>query len=277
MGLIDSILNLAGLLLWLNLWSVRFDSLVQPTAKTLAGTLRRADSSGSNRWKSLAGLAALLILRPVFYREIGDALSWTPTLNLAAVALPFRSEFLGQMFLFSLFSFGITLAVYYLWLVFLALVNRRVADADPFQQLVHAQLGRIVRWPWLLQWLLPLLLAGASWLVFHPLLVRWEIIPGSRSTSQLVRQSALIGLGAYLPLKYLIGVFLFTHLLASYVYLGNHPVWNFVNVTARNLLAPLRWVPLRLGKVDFAALAGIVLVFLAAEFVLHWLPKLYAL
>jgi uncharacterized protein YggT (Ycf19 family) len=277
MGLIDFILNLASLLLWLNWCSVRFDPLAQPAAKTLLGTLRRAGPSGLGRWKFLTALAALLIIRPVFYWQIGSALNWTPTLNLAAIVLPFRSEFPGRMFLFSFFSFGIVLAVFYLWLLFLTLVNRRVADADPFQKLVRAHLGRVGRWHWLAQLLLPLAMAGAVWLASHPLLVRWGIIPASHSTTQLIKQATLIGLGAYLPLKYLVAVFLFARLLTSYVYLGNHPVWNFVNVTARNLLAPLRWAPLRLGKVDFAALAGIALVFLAAEFALHWLPKLYTL
>ena len=53
--------------------------------------------------------------------------------------------------------------------------------------------------------------------------------------------------------KYFIVGILLLHLLNSYVYFGNHPFWNFVNATARNLLYPLRWLPLRVGKVDFAA------------------------
>ena len=277
MGIIDFILNLAGLLLWLNWCSVPFDPLAQPSAKTLLGTLRRAGPGGWGRWRFLAALAALLLIRALFYWQVGSALDWTPDLNLAAIVLPFRSEFLGRMFLFSLCSFGLTLAIFYLWLLFLALINRRVSDTDPFQKLVRAHVGRVERWHWLAQSLLPLVMAGAVWLAAHPLLVRLGIIPAGHSTPQLIRQAALIGMAAYLPLKYLVAAFLFTHLLTSYVYLGNHPVWNFVNVTARNLLAPLRWAPLRLGKVDFAALAGIALVFLAAEFALHWLPKLYAL
>jgi len=277
MGLINLILNLAGLLLWLNWCSVPFDPLAQPSAKTLLGTLRRAGPRGWGRWRFLAALAALLLIRPLFYWQIGSALNWTPDLNLAAIVLPFRSELPGRMFLFSLFSFAVTLAIFYLWLLFLALINRRVADGDPFQKLVQAHLGRAGRWPRAVLWPLPLVAAGAIWLVLHPLLAHWDIAPATRSWPQLLVQALLMGTGAYLPLKYLIAGFLFAHLLTSYVYLGNHPVWNYVNVTARHLLAPLRWMPLRLGKLDFTPLAGIVLVFLAAEFVLHWLPKLYPL
>jgi len=277
MGLIDFILNLAGLLLWLNWCSVPLDPLAQPSAKTLLGTLRRAGPGGWGRWKFLVALAALLLIRPLFYWQIGSALNWTPNLSLAAIVLPFRSEFLGRMFLFSLFSFGLTLAVFYLWLLFLALINRRVADADPFQKLVHAHLGRVGRWPWPMQLPLPLVAAGVIWLALHPLLVHWEIAPATKSLVQLLEQALLMGIGAYLPLKYLIASFLFAHLLTSYVYLGNHPVWNFANVTAHHLLAPLRWAPLHLSKLDFTPLLGIVLVFLAAEFALHWLPRLYPL
>ena len=275
MGLIDFILNLAGLLLWLNWCSVPLDPLAQPSAKTLLGTLRRAGPGGWGRWKFMAALAALLLIRPLFYWQIGSALNWMPHLNLTAVGPPFQSEFLRRMFLFSLFSFGLTLAVFYSWLLFLALINRRIAAADPFQKLVHAHLGKVGRWPWPMQLPLPFVAAGMIWLALHPLLVHWEIVPATKSTVQLLKQALLMGIGAYLPLKYLIAGFLFAHLLASYVYLGNHPFWNFVNVTARHLLAPLRWAPLRLGKVDFTPLVGIVLVFLAAEFALYWLPKIY--
>ncbi len=43
MALIDFILNLAGLLLWLNWRSVRLDPLGKRTPATLIGTLRRAE------------------------------------------------------------------------------------------------------------------------------------------------------------------------------------------------------------------------------------------
>ena len=42
MGLIDFILNLAGLLLWLNWRAAKADPLGKPAPATLIGTLRRA-------------------------------------------------------------------------------------------------------------------------------------------------------------------------------------------------------------------------------------------
>jgi uncharacterized protein YggT (Ycf19 family) len=63
-----------------------------------------------------------------------------------------------------------------------------------------------------------------------------------------------------LSLKYLLPAFLFGHLAASYVYFGSSPVFDFVNTTARNILAPLRLLPLQYGRVDFAPIVGILLI-----------------
>jgi len=277
MGLIDFILNLAGLLLWLNWCAVRFDPLARPTAKTLVGTLKRVEPSRRQRWKFLAGLAGLLLVRAFLYRQLGPALDWTPKLDLAAIVLRFGGEFFGRILLYSVLSFVGTLVVFYLWLLFLAIINRRAADAEPFQKLVQLYLGRVAGWPRALQLVLPLVVVASLWLVFHPLLVRLEITARAQSNGHVFLQALLIGGGSYLTWRYLIAFVLLTYLLNSYVYFGNHPVWSFVNVVARNLLAPLRRVPLRVGKVDFAPVLGIALVFFLAEIALYWLPKIYPL
>ncbi|MDB6018892.1 MAG: hypothetical protein JWR19_3381 [Pedosphaera sp.] len=277
MSAIDFILNLAGLLLWLNWRSLRFDPLARTSAASLVGTLRKADPSGPKRWKFLAALAALLFIRALLYWEIGPAMEWTPNLQLGPIALSFRSDFLGRMLLFSALSFGITLAVFYLWLLLLSLANRRVADLDPLQKLVRQHLGWIEPWPNAIKSLLPLFLAGLCWLLLHPLLTHLALIPKAKSWPQIIEEAAVIGLGTYLSWKYLIAVILALHLLNSYVYLGNHPLWSFINTTARNLLVPLRWgwLPLRVGRLDFAPVAGVALVFLISYFATPMLTALY--
>ena len=45
----------------------------------------------------------------------------------------------------------------------------------------------------------------------------------------------------------------------------SHPFWSYVNAEARTLLSHLRAVPLQVGRVDFAPVVVLVLVFLAAE------------
>ena len=62
MGLIDFILNLAGVLLWLSWRSMGMDPLTRTTPATLVGTLRRAEPRRLKGWQFPVGLAALLLL-----------------------------------------------------------------------------------------------------------------------------------------------------------------------------------------------------------------------
>ncbi len=264
-SLIDFILNLAGLLLWLNWLAFRIDPLARTTPATLAGTLRKTDFSGPKRWEFLAGLALLLLLRAVIYWEMGPTVDWIPSLQLGAIDIPFRSDFLSHMLLFSLLGFVVTLAIFYLWLLLLSAVNCSVPDTDPWQKLVRLYLGWVEKWPRAVKLLLPLIIAGLLWLVLQPLLARLAIVPHVRSASQLLAQAAWIGLAGYLGWKYLIVGILLLHLFNSYVYVGNHPFWNFINASARHLLAPLHRLPLRAGRVDFAPLVAIALIFLVTE------------
>ena len=101
------------------------------------------------------------------------------------------------------------------------------------------------------------------------MLVQLGVASRVRSIVPLVEQGLLVGTAAYLSLQYLLPVFLFLHLIASYVYLGSSPMWDFIGATARNLLAPLRRLPLRIARFDFTPLAGVILIFS----LLHWLPN----
>jgi hypothetical protein len=63
----------------------------------------------------------------------------------------------------------------------------------------------------------------------------------------------------------MIGIFLL-HLLNAYVYLGKHPFWPYISLTARKLLTPISF--LSFPKFDLAPVLGIALVFTLAEFAL---------
>ena len=263
MTLIDFILNLAGLLLWLNWRSARFDPLGKRTPATLIGTLRRAEPRRWRRWHLLAALGGLLLLRAGFYWQIGSAARWTGTLNLSVITLSFRSDFFARMLWFSIFSFVLTLGVFYLWLLLLSIL----AGPEPpsFHRLVRMQLGRIDDWPRGVKFLLPLMVTAAFWWLATWLLAWLQIIPQPASAAHRIEAALIIGLNSFLVWKYLIGALLTLHLLNSYIYFGKHPFWSYVNAEARTLLSPLRAVPLHTGKVDFAPVAGLALVFLAAE------------
>jgi uncharacterized protein YggT (Ycf19 family) len=278
MGLIDFILNVAGLLLWLNWRAIGFDPLTRSSPATLVGTLRRAEPRRVKRWYLLAALAGLLLLRALFYWQIGSAVNWTANLKLVSISPPFSSDFFSRMLLFSILSFGLTLGVFFLGLLFLSCFDRRGPETDPLQKLTRLQLGRVGRWPWPVKLALPLLAGTVLWWLLSWPLERWGIIPRPVSQAHRLEQAVLIGLGSYLAWQYLIAGLLALHLVNNYVYFGNHLFWNCVNGTARAILAPLRPVPLHVGRVDFAPVLGIALVFLFARLAgigLTWLyPKL---
>src|SRR6185437_2087911 len=87
---IDFILNVAGLLIWLNWRSARLDPFNRGIPATLAGTVRRAEPMRFKRWHFLAALAGLLFIRAFFYGQIGGAAhDWTPKLNFIVVTPAF--------------------------------------------------------------------------------------------------------------------------------------------------------------------------------------------
>jgi uncharacterized protein YggT (Ycf19 family) len=266
MALIDFIWNLACLLLWLNWRSISFDPLDKRKPATLIGTLRQAEPQRQHRWQSLAVLAGLLLLRAGIYWQIGSANkpAWSGTLDLGVVVPHFASNSFVRMMLFSCFSFGLMLGVFYLWLLLLSLL----AGPEPprFHRLVRMQLGRIDRWPNWLKWVLPLLFTASFWWLASWLLAWTQIIPPCVSPAHRLEESLVIGLNSYLAWRYIAAALLALHLLNSYIYFGKHPIWAYVNTTARTLLSPLRALPLRLGKADFAPVVGIVVIFLFAQF-----------
>jgi uncharacterized protein YggT (Ycf19 family) len=269
MGIVDFILNLAGLLLWLNWRSLRFDPLAKRTPATLMGTLRPAAPKKLRRWHLLFFLAALLLLRAVIYRWLAPL--WVGQLDLGAAVLPFRSDWFARTLAFSFFSFGRALGIFYLGLLFLSLLS----GPEPVCGLVKIPLGRVDGWPRWAKMLLPLLVAAVVWWLASWLLVWLQILPPA-AAAQRLEQSLVIGLGGYLVWQFPAGALLALHLLNSYIYFGRNPLWPYVNVTAQKLLSPLKKIPLRAGKMDFAPVAAIGLVFLAAELAGRALDFFYA-
>jgi hypothetical protein len=276
MGLIDVILNLAGLLLWVNWRTEPFNPQSLMSTRNLMGTLRRADAPRFKRWHYLLGLAALLFGRAVIYRQIGPAVHWTASAELGAISVSFRSDMFGRIFLFSLLSFAVTLAVFYLCIIFLSLMRGHSAEAQTGAKFTRLHLGRVDGWPRGVRLVLPLLCVPILWWLLSWPLAYWAIIPSPVSAAHRFEQSMLVGIGSYLAWKYLIVGALGLHMLNSYVYFGKHPFWERISDIARRLLTPLNVVPLRVGKVDFAPLVGIVLVFALSQLAETGLVRLYA-
>ena len=263
MGIVDFILNLAGLLLWLNWRSVRFDPLMKRTPATLMGTLRPADPKKMRRWHLLAFLGGLLFLRALAYRWMAPF--WVGKLDLGVIVPPFRSDQFVGILLFSFLSFGLVLGIFYVGLLVLSLLR----GPEPFHRLVKVPLGRVDEWSTGLKIILPFLTAAILWAVLSWLLGWMQLSPAPNSVAHWLEQSVVVGLGSYQVWKYPLVALLLLHLVNSYVYFGKHPFWNYVKVTAQTILHPLRKIPLQVGKVDFAPVLGIVIIFLAAK-VLGW-------
>jgi uncharacterized protein YggT (Ycf19 family) len=233
------------------------------------GTLRRTEPRQLKGWQHLAGLAALLVLRALLYRQIGPEAEWRPGLNLCFFVPRFHSDRLLPVMLFSVLSFARMLIICYFWLLALAIINRHNPEPDPIQKMVRLQLGPVLQWPLILQLLLPLLLVTFLWIVLYPLLVHLGVTSRVQSTAHLAEQGVLIASSLMITLQYLLPVFLLLHLVASYVYLGSNALWEFIGTTASNMLAPLRRLPLRVARFDFSPLVGVILIFA----LLHFLPK----
>ena len=275
MSIVDFILNLAGLLLWLNWRSDRFDPLMKRTPATLMGTLRPAAPKKIRRWHLLAFIAALLLTRAVIYWWIGSQSNWSGKLNLGVVVLWFSSgsHWTGfcHMILFSFFSFGLVLGIFYACLLPLSLL----AGPQPIHGLVKIPLGRVDDWPRWVKIILPFLATAILWWLASWLLVRLQILPPAALACRF-QQSLVIAAGSYGLWKFPLGAILLLHLLNSYIYFGQHPFWKYVNATARTILQPLKKIPLQLGRVDFAPVLALALLFFAAELSGRGLILLYA-
>jgi len=276
MAYVDFILNLAGLLLWIKWRSLPFDPIHTRTPATLVGTLRRAAPSHFRRWHLLGLIALLLLCRAGFYQLLGPALHWTGRLDLGVTILQFHTGWFVRMLAFSFFSFGLALGIFYLWLLLLSLLAGKAATEQPVQRLVRMQLGGVDGWPGWAKIISPLVFTALVWWPAGRLFEWLAIIPQPVSAAHRLEESLVMGLGSYLTWKYLAAALLVLHLLNTYIYFGRHPFWNYLNATAKNLLAPLRQVPLRVGKVDFAPVVGIAIVFFAAELAARGLAWLYA-
>jgi uncharacterized protein YggT (Ycf19 family) len=277
MSAIDFILNIVGLLLWLN-WREIPRAGPAPGGIRLASALKPAGPPHPARPAAynLIALLVLLPLRALFYWQVGDPIHWTPRIPLGPTTFWFRSDVLGRMLLFSVLSFAVALGIFYLCLLLLSWINGQFSDSDPALRLVRAHLGALDRWPGVIKLLLPLFFMAAAWCLLNPFFVNLGLVSGvGRSPWHILAQGAVIGLAAYLVLKFFLVAVLSVYLVNSYVYLGQLPVWDFVNATARAFLRPLRWLPLQAGKIDFAPILAIVVVLAAAQFSQRGLTELY--
>ena len=267
MNIIDWILNIACVFLWIDWRSGRTGR--SQSVLSIASALRSTARDGARGFGSLATLLAILALRPCFYYSIGSAVNWTASLNFLAIAIPWRSDLLGRMYLFSTLSFALALGFYYSCLFLLAALNRPTGTAqaeEVMHRFIRGQLGWLYRIPWWLKLFIPSIVAAIGWMVLALLLIKLELLPEFESQRALRGQAGAFALAAILAWKWLLIVIFLVHWLNLYVYLGTHPIWPYLSACARKLLFPISF--LRVGKVDLSPLIGIALVITLSEFLL---------
>ena len=274
MPVLDVILNCACLLLWLNWRSQSLAGVPRASGIALVGTLRRVDRSSAEHWVSPALLVTLLIGRAFLYWHIGATAHWTPRISLAAVVLHFRADYFTRMLVFSWLGFLRILGGFYFSLLLLAALNR-AGTAGPWNVLIRAHLGFLGRVPVWLGVLLPFLFTFLFWLITGPLLAAMKVHLPVTSFYQLCAQASVVGLEGWLVWPYVIAAVLILNIVSSYVYLGNAPLWNFMNSTAQQLLRPLRFLPLRMGKVDLAPMPALAFLVAIIVFAPAGLTALY--
>lgn len=275
MSVLDFILNCVGLLLWLNWRSQGLSGPGQASGIALISTLRRAETHRRSAWMVPLILVAGLVLRAIFYWQIGPALGWLPRLPLGAIVLHFRSDMFTRMFVFSVLSFLLFLALFYFSLLLLAGLSRPSGPAAPWSAWVRAHLGPAARLPGWLLLLLPPVITFCAWILLGPFLGWMQVQAWAASLRHLLEQAVVIGLASWLCWQFFLIAVLLLHVVSSYVYLGNAPFWNLITLTAQRLLRPLSWLPLRAGKIDFAPVLALTLVVLVAYFVPPLLAALY--
>ncbi len=263
MNLVDWILNIAAIFLWMD-WRSARSARPQP-ALSIASTIRAAGRTPGRGFGSLAGLIVLLLLRPAFYYTVGSAVDWTPTLDFIAISLPWRSDMLGRIYIFSTLSFLKALGFYYSYLLLLSAVNRHLTDEDRIQRFIRGQLGWLEKNPWWIKLLLPSAVAALAWVGLAQLFIELQLMP--EGSGDFRGQAAAFALAAILVWNWLLVPLFFVHLVNIYLYIGVHPLWEYIGVTCRRLLRPLSF--LRFGKIDLSPVAGIVGLLCLTRFVLE--------
>jgi uncharacterized protein YggT (Ycf19 family) len=237
----------------------------------LMGTLRPAAPKRIRPWHLLVFIVVILLLRAVLYWWVGSAAGWTAKLDFGVTVLPFRSGWFAHIVVYSFCSFGLAFGTLYLCLLPLSLL----AGPEPINRLVKIPLGSVDDWPRWAKIILPLIVTAIFWWLASWLFCWLKIMPPPVAAAQRFEQAIVIGLDSYLMWRFPLGVLLLLHLLSSYIYFGKQPFWKYVNETAQTLLQPLQKIPLRLGRMDFAPLAGIIIIFCLANFVQNGMKTLH--
>ena len=262
MTFFNLLLDLVALILGLSVLGVGSSSPAH-RAGTLLGNLKLAESRRTNTVKPLFFLLGLLMLRPLFYAPLTEVLGTVPEWSPTPASVPFRADFFSRLLMFSFISFLWTTIQFVAWMQVLCSLARGCREPGAWNRFFQETLGPLARLPLPIAILLPTWAAGSLWFLAHwPL--KWAGILPAVPTELLAKQSAVVAVGLWISIRWLLSALLILRLINTYVYLGNHPFWDFIHQVGGVLLQPFRWIPLRFGKLDLAPLGLTALILAAA-------------
>ncbi len=272
MTFLVQLLDWGGWFLWLSYRRVGAD----PTrpAGTLLGNLRPTVPLPRRSWISLGALILLLGLRPLLLALVASATDATPTWSPGPIVIAFRADDWGRLYLFSTISFFWTGITGYAVLLAFSWLSRGCTELTSFSDFILSLAGPTARFPGPMLVLLPWLLGAGLWLGTGHFLVAEHLIPSVRGAGPWLMEAAVMGCAIWTPLRWVFFCVLMLRFLHNYIYLGEHPVWAFVQIIGRRLQAPLGWIPLEFGRMDLApAAAGVLYLGLgeAMQRILAWL------
>lgn len=261
---LDSLLNLACLLLAWAAWSLRGELKQRGRPTTLAGTLRPAAVPTARVWFWAFGALGLLGLRSVLVWQLSASSGWVPRLDLGVLSVAFPVlpgwNGLGLAALYAVLSFAVLGMGFWLWMVLLDVLAEGGPSANAFVQMVRSVTGPWHRWPVAVRLLGTLPGAAALWLATEPVLVVLRLLPEPVAWRARLLQAVVVGLGAWLAWKPLLTGLLLLYWLNLYIYFGQHPFWEFVSWCGRRVVAPWRRLGLRIGQLDLTPLVLVVAI-----------------
>ena len=154
-------------------------------------------------------------------------------------------------------------------------MNQGRNETEGFQRSIRFMAPLQARLPGFLLAFIPFVTGFLLWLGLGALFLKLGLCPKPVSNAHFVQQAAVVGVSSFLIWRIPITLLLGLYLLNSYVYLGNALLLNYASSTARLLLVPLRYLPLRLGKLDLTPLAGMAVVFGLDHLITVALVKIY--
>ncbi len=244
-------LNLLAWFLWAAVFVFPRYAVQSSRPLTLLSTLRSETPSNLGRFFLLSLLGGLLILRGVAYWNFSEPGAVRSTVDFGILAVRFDPGQLPHMLGYSLASFILFLARFYLAILGLSLFRQQSSRSDSIERLIDQQLGRIAAWSLAWKAIVGWGLASLLWVVLGGAFLGLGVLPVDWSFWVLLIQAPLVGTSICLVVGQVILALVLLYFVHSYIYFGERPFWVFVDRTARFVLLPFRVLPLVLGRFDF--------------------------